>query len=189
MSDNGHSEESSRISVDNHTSGLAKGHNYGANGGGGNTGKWRGCKGTFFEGGIRVPAVISFPKRLSGGLVRDQAITACDWYPTVLDLCGIAKPNVQLDGQSLLGIIEKNAPSHHKVMHWQWQSRWAVRQGDWKLICEGKNKKTGKDRLFLGNLADAEPEVKDYSGERADIVKRLGNLHEQWAKDVSPSGN
>jgi len=189
MSDNGHSEESSRIGVDNHTSGLAKGHNYGANGGGGNTGKWRGCKGTFFEGGIRVPAVISFPKRLSGGLVRDQAITACDWYPTVLDLCGIAKPDVQLDGQSLLGIIEKNAPSHHKVMHWQWQSRWAVRQGDWKLICEGKNKRTGADRLFLGNLADAEPEVKNYAGERADIVKRLGNLHEQWAKDVSPGGN
>jgi len=93
------------------------------------------------------------------------------------------KPNVQLDGQSLLGIIEEDAPSHHKVMHWQWQSRWAVRQGDWKLICEGK------DRLFLGNLADAEPEVKDYSGERADIVKRLSMLHEQWAKDVSPGGN
>lgn len=64
MSDNGHSEENYKIRGKNHTSGLAEGTNYGANGGGGNTGKWRGQKSSFLEGGIRVPAVISYPAKL-----------------------------------------------------------------------------------------------------------------------------
>ncbi|MHC5076324.1 MAG: sulfatase-like hydrolase/transferase, partial [Planctomycetota bacterium] len=74
MSDNGHSEEENQILFDDHNSGLPKGTNYGANGGGGNTGKWRGHKGQFFEGGILVPAIISYPAKLPKGIVRDQAI-------------------------------------------------------------------------------------------------------------------
>jgi len=89
MSDNGYSAEDYRIRADGHASGLPKGHRYGANGGGGNTGKWRGHKGTFFEGGIRVPAIISFPGRIPEGEVRGQAVTAMDVLPTV---CGARGP-------------------------------------------------------------------------------------------------
>ncbi len=52
MSDNGHSEENNAgIAVDDHSSGYPRGHYYLAHGGGGNTGKWIGHKGTFLEGG------------------------------------------------------------------------------------------------------------------------------------------
>jgi len=61
MSDNGHSTEETKIRFDDHLSGIPKGVNYCANGGGGFTGKWRGAKAGFFEGGIRVPAIISYP--------------------------------------------------------------------------------------------------------------------------------
>ena len=178
MSDNGHSAEDSHIRVDNHKSGLPKGHHYGAHGGGGNTGKWTGHKGQFLEGGIRVPAIISYPKRLPRGVVRDQAITACDWFPTVLDLCGVPLPNRKLDGASLLPIIADNARSHHEVMHWQWQQRWAVREGDWKLIQERN--------ALLVNLADAEPERQNHAKEQPQLVDRLRQLHEKWAHDVTP---
>ena len=179
MSDNGHSAEHNEIRVDDHNSGLAKGTYYGANGGGGNTGKWRGHKGTFFEGGLRVPAVISFPPSIPKGKVRDQAITAADFYPTILDLCNVPLPERKLDGASLLPIIESpKTPTHHKVMHWQWHKSWAVREGDWKLISTGNN-------LFLGNLADEQPEEKDYVKEKEEVVDRLKSLHDEWAKDVS----
>ena len=76
QSDNGHSTENSKgISVEEHTSGLPKGHYYLAHGGGGNTGKWIGSKGSFLEGGIRVPAIVSCPAKLPKGEVRDQAVT------------------------------------------------------------------------------------------------------------------
>jgi len=181
MSDNGHSAETSRIGVDNHRSGLPKGHDYGANGGGGNTGKWRGHKGTFYEGGIRVPAVISYPAELPRGVVRDQAITAADWLPTVMELCRVPPPDVKLDGRSLLPIIRSaDAPTHHQIMHWQWQNRWAVRQGDWKLLG------TGNQAQFLGNLADEQPERINHAAGQPELVERLKKLHEAWAQEVTP---
>ncbi len=181
MSDNGASAEDANIRVDNHKSGLPKGWHYGAFGGGGNTGKWRGHKGTFFEGGIRVPAILSFPRRLPQGIVRDQAITAADVFPTVLDLCDVELPEVTLDGASLLPIIRSaETPTHHKVMHWQFGARkWAVREGDWKLIATGNNQ-------FLGNLADDEPEAKDYAKEKPDVVERLLRYHTEWVEEVTP---
>jgi arylsulfatase A len=181
MSDNGHSTEDAHIRVDNHTSGYPKGHHYGPYGGGGNTGKWRGSKGSFYEGGIRVPAMISWPSKLPMGAVRDQAITAADWLPTIMELCDVPLPEVTLDGKSILPIIRSaDAPTHHTVMHWHWQDKWAAREGDWKLL--GK----GQESQFLGNLNDPQPEKKNYIEEQPDIVKRLQALHVEWLKDVQP---
>ena len=196
-SDNGHSSESYSISVENHNSGLPKGHNYGANGGGGNTGKWRGAKGSFFEGGIRVPAVISYPSKIPANVVRDQAITLADFYPTILDLCGLSLPDCKLDGQSLIPVIKSTqTPAHHEVMHWQWGESWAVREGDWKLIYNGRDTtdewqghpqpRREIPKVFLGNLADAQPELNNYANEKPEIVQRLMKLHEAWAKEVEP---
>ncbi len=183
MSDNGHSEEDYQINVDDHTSGYPRGHNYGANGGGGYTGKWIGSKNTFLEGGVRVPAIISYPGVLPENVVRDQAITVGDWYPTILGLCGIATPDIKLDGRDLRGVIQSpSAASPHETIHWQWHDRWAVRQGDWKLIREREN------RRMLVNLADTEPERVDYYKERPDIVTRLEALHDVWEKDVMAEG-
>jgi arylsulfatase A-like enzyme len=181
MSDNGHSAEDYHIRMDGHHSGLKQGANYGANGGGGNTGKWRGHKGQFFEGGVRVPAIISYPARLPQGIVRDQAITVADWFPTLLDLCTLSYPGVKLDGKSVMPIIRSaRTESQHPVLYWQWQNKWAVREGVWKLI--GK-KNQGE---FLANLTDVEPEKKNFLKEKPQIVQRLTRLHKQWVEEVTP---
>ena len=65
-------------------------------------------------------------------------------------------------------------------MHWQWDDRWAVRQGNWKLIGEGKKGQS------LGNLSDPQPEKKNYIKEKPEIVKRLQELHDEWLKEVEP---
>ena len=187
-SDNGHSEEDYQIRVDNHLSGLPKGHDYGPHSGGGNTGPWIGAKGSFLEGGVRVPAILSFPARLPHAEVRDQAITIMDWFPSILDLCEIEHPaGVVFDGKSVLPLIEDaSAPSRHERLYWQWQQGWAVREGDWKLIENGRyglgQPKFEKTRLVY--LADREPEAKNYAEERPEIAQRLRRAYGEWAADV-----
>jgi len=182
MSDNGHSaEDGVRIRFDDHASGLPKGHYYLAHGGGGNTGKWRGHKGNFYEGGIRVPAVIRYPAAIPARQVRDQAITACDWMPTILDLCGVDPPaGVELDGASLLPIIRDNAPTHHQALHWAWQDRWAVREGEWKLLGQGSEPNE------LVNLAENQPERTNHLQAQPEIADRLRQLHNEWIKKATP---
>ncbi len=175
QSDNGHSAEEARVRVDNHTSGYPMGHYYGAFKGGGNTGKWTGHKGTFLEGGVRVPAIVSWPARLPQGIVRDQAVTIMDWYPSILEWCGVERSQVGLDGRSLQPIIDSaETPTAHPVIYFQWQKKWAVREGDWKLI-QGRN---------LYNLADAEPEIKNHISDKPEIAKALQARYDAWATDV-----
>ncbi len=188
MGDNGHSAENNKgITADNHTSGFPKGHYYSAHGGGGNTGKWIGHKGDYLEGGIRVPAIISYPKALPKGEVRDQIVTVMDWFPTILELAKLRRPDVHFDGHSVLPLIrDAKAPSAHKVLHFDWPNGWAVREGDWKLIVKRNKKRKNKiTHTGLHNLSDAKPEAKNYAREHPDIVAQLRELHDRWAKDVA----
>ena len=187
MSDNGHSEETgNKIRVDNHKSGYPKGHFYGATGGG-STGKWIGRKGNFLEGGIRVPAIISYPSKLPQGAIRNQIITAMDWYPTILNLCNVEKKTnaPKLDGYDLDSIIkDKKANSNYSRLHFAWGNQWAVREEAWKLIGNKNN-----SNMSLHNLSDKKPEVINYAKDKPDIVKHLLSLHKSWAEDVSPKSN
>lgn len=187
MSDNGHSiEHSAGISVDHHNSGYPRGHYYLTHGGGGNTGKWIGTKGTFLEGGIRVPAMISYPAKLPRGQTRGQVVTIMDWFPTVLELCGITPdPRApRLDGRSLTGVIgDPGAPSAHEVLHFAWAKNWAVRRGDWKLIGTF-DAKSNAMRHSLHNLAESDPEVKDHAAHQPGLLRELRALHEAWEKQL-----
>lgn len=187
-SDNGHSTETHCIQVDDHRSGLPRGHVYGAHGGGGNTGPWRGAKGSFLEGGIRVPAILSYPAALPRGEVRHQAVTIMDWFPTLLELCGVASPpGHQFDGKSTVSIIESaEAQSLHPILYWQWGRGWAVREGPWKLIRGGIDQLQGA-RLpdpMLTNLDEFPPESTNFAPDRPDLVERLQARYEGWAADV-----
>ena len=184
MSDNGHSEETgNRIRVDNHLSGHPKGHFYGASGGG-YTGKWTGQKGTFLEGGIRVPAILRYPTKIPQGETRNQIITAMDWLPTVMDLCGIKKQagDPRLDGHSLLPVIKNpyKMSGYQKILNFQWHKSWAVRMDEWKLI--GRE---GSEKFQLYRLTDLEPERKNYSSERKDIVEGMLALRKAWLDDLN----
>lgn len=185
MSDNGHSEEVGlTIKREGHLSGRPKGHLYGASGGG-NTGKWIGHKGTFLEGGIRVPAIISFPGRISRNQTRDQEITAMDWFPTILALCGIEQDSQapRFDGHSLLPALESaHAPSPYQgLFHFQWRKHWAVIDGDWKLLG-----KTNSQAVSLHSLIGKDPEKRDLSAENPEITAQLLKKHQKWLKEVSP---
>ncbi|MGC8642099.1 MAG: sulfatase-like hydrolase/transferase [Isosphaeraceae bacterium] len=166
-----------------------------AHGGGGSAGPYRGAKFSLFEGGIRVPAIISWPGHIPQGEVRGQLAHACDWLPTVAAYCGLAPLNPDLDGKSLATVISSaEAPTPHQVVHWQVGrgagAQWAVRRGDWKLI--GNPRDTSRsDRsaplapLFLSNLAEDLGETRNHAGDHPELVRELRQIHEQWLHRIS----
>ena len=163
-------------------------------GGGGDAGPYRGAKFSLFEGGIRVPAIISWPGRIQQNAVREQMATGCDWFPTIQQLCGIQPAAHQIDGKSLAPVLSSaDEPTQHEVFHWQTgKNSWAVRRGDWKLLgnpqdTSNKAQITKDDSLFLVNLAEDKTEMTNLAKQHPDIVKQLTELHQAWEMDVQRS--
>lgn len=183
LSDNGHSaEDGARIRGNDHSSGLPEGTYYHAYGGGGDTGNWRGHKGTYYEGGLRVPAILSAPALIAGGSVRSQAVIAADWFPTLLELCQLPLPeSVVLDGKSLKPLLEApQQASPHTSLHWAWAQGWAVREGPWKLIGNGEKARE------LVNLDDPMPERINHLERQPDRAASLLKQHKEWLRRTMP---
>ncbi len=147
-------------------------------GGGGSAGPYRGHKFTVWEGGIRVPAIVSWPGHLPEGEVRDQLVASMDLMPTIADLCGARLPDVPLDGRSLRRVLESpDAPTPHPVMHWAAGKRWAVRRGKWKLVFDKE--------LFLADLESDPSESVNLASKFPDVVRGLKHEHERWLAEVT----
>ena len=160
--------------------------------GGGNSGDFRGHKFTLWEGGIRVPCIVSLPGRIPQNAVRNQMAISIDWMPTIAQYCDLKPPDHKIDGKSIVSVIESpDALSPHKVLHWETSrgKHWAVREDDWKLVHNGpatdyKGRKLPKAENFLSNIAQDATETKNLAKSNPDIVKRLTNLHDQWQKEI-----
>ncbi|MBA3313234.1 MAG: sulfatase-like hydrolase/transferase [Planctomycetaceae bacterium] len=161
--------------------------------GGGSAGPYRGAKFSLFEGGIRVPAIVSAPGRFPTGETRDQLGTGCDWLPTLCDLAGVDPLQERLDGKSLVAVLRENAASPHEGFHWMTgpaqNPQWAVREGDWKLLGNPKDTVSPgslgpQDNLFFVNLTEDPSEQKNVSGRHPEIVRRLEKLHEESTRSL-----
>ena len=163
-------------------------------GGGGSAGIYRGAKFSLFEGGIRVPAIISWPGTLPSNVVRHQLATACDWFPTVAHLAGIPLGSQHVDGRNIQPVISSNdAASPHEVFHWQTgggpNAAWAVRRQQWKLLgnprdTSNKAPLTKSDKLFLVNLNTDPGEMNNLAAKHPELVAELLKLHHDWYANV-----
>ena len=159
-------------------------------GGGGNSGIYRGAKFSFFEGGIRVPAIISYPAELPQDVVRDQMAVNTDWLPTILDLCGIHYSTDNFEGLSLEKVIMGNEASPHEVFCWhQEKDYWAIRKGDWKLLRNprdpsAKGELTEEDAYFLANIREQPDEMKNLATRHPEKVEELTKEYENWYKSL-----
>lgn len=155
--------------------------------GGGNAGPYRGAKGCLFEGGIRIPSIVSWPKKIPQGEVRDQLVTGCDWFPTIAELASVPLPERKLDGKSITAILQSpDAASPHDHFYWLLGrgkgAQWAVRKGDWKLLGNPTDRSASKDQPrpenpFLVNLADDLGERKNVAKQHPEIVRELRSIH------------
>ena len=144
-----------------------------AHGGGGDNGPHRGAKFSLYEGGIRVPAAISWPGKIPAGKVRSQFATACDWLPTLATYCRAELPSAKLDGKDIGEVILDDAESPHETFCWQTGKRWAVRKGNWKLISNGEGTKLYEIPNDLG-------ERNDRSAAKPEVVSELKSIHRSW---------
>ena len=158
--------------------------------GGGYAGEYRGAKFSLFEGGIRVPAIISMPGTIPEGEWRDQMAHGTDWFPTIAKFTGANLPNKKIDGKDLYDVImSSDEMSPHEVLFWKRGSQWAVRKGDWKLIGNPRDTSersdvSEEDGLFLANLRLDASEMENFKAAHPEIVEKLKEKYERWVKDL-----
>ena len=144
----------------------------------------RGLKTTVYDGGIRVPFFLRWPAVVKAGSQVDRIAAHIDVLPTLLSACGVATPSHQMDGRSLMPLLQNpKADWPDRRLFTQWHRgdspepfrSCAVRTQRWKLV-------NGKELFDI----EADPaEKNDVSQAHQDVVKELRAAYEEWFRDVS----
>jgi arylsulfatase A-like enzyme len=145
----------------------------------GSAGPLRGSKGTSYEGGARVPAILRWPDQIPAGWTSPELIAMPDIYLTLLAIAGAEAPSERiLDGydatQFLRGVVDQSPRSEYFYFL---QRLEAVRVGDWKLRAVD-----GAVELF--NLRLDPSEHVNRAEEKPEIVSRLKERMGEMAKDL-----
>lgn len=149
----------------------------------GNNAPWSGYKGSLWEGGHRVPFIAWHPDKIVAGTESDALAVTIDIMPTLLELAGAeASDEKPLDGTSLAPLLYQQQELPKRQLYWAFRYDWAVRDGDWKLLSEGKSGRSGKPKLF--NLNDDPGEKKNLAELHPETAKRMQQSYLAWKKDV-----
>lgn len=161
------------------------------NGGAGrvaNNGNLRAGKTWLYEGGIRVPLIISWPKKITNGKIKEP-VSSIDFYPTFVSASGGEIKNYQLDGENLIPLLKgemdlerKEIYFHYPAETQNWTNRMAtvVRQGDFKLIMQYVG-----NTYELYNLKKDPGETDNIASKEPEKVQELSILIKNWKKDVN----
>ena len=149
---------------------------------------FRGWKISFFEGGIRVPFIISWPDEIDSGLISDSAVHHFDIFSTIASATKTFPSNEdELDGVNLLPYIKKeNSAEPHKTLFWRSGNHQSVLHEKWKYIVSIKENKrwlfdTSIDTLEKNNLIQTHP------GEAKEIEKLLHKFNSEQKEPLFPS--
>ena len=141
-----------------------------------------GRKTELLEGGLRIPAIISWPARIPRGRTTDQVAISMDWMPTLLAAAGVAPdPAFPPDGISLLPMLTGNAAAVERKLFWRYKAnaQRAARDGDFKFL-------KILDNTFLFNVVDDPMERANLKVRRQDIYDRLVAEWYAWNATMLP---
>lgn len=156
----------------------------------------RGGKSTLYEGGLRVPLIMTWPGRAPSRTSTVPTSTV-DLYPTLLAAARLDPRPAELDGTSLLPLLEGGGPPDRETLFWHYpldydhrlggRSAGAVRHGSHKLI---EFYDTGEVELY--DLERDPGETRDLSGDRPDLAADLLRQLRRWrarvgARTVAPT--
>jgi len=142
----------------------------------------RGNKGLVYDGGIRVPFVVSWPAQLKAGSTYDQPVSSLDVTATALSLAGAPLPTERkLDGVNLIPFLKGESTGlPHANLFWRTGGgqSYAVRSGNWKLVRYG----TQPDELY--DLSTDIAESKNLVAAQPEVAARLAADLAAWNKEL-----
>ena len=158
----------------------------GDNGGGlalyANNGILKGGKFTSFEGGLRVPMIISHPDIKTSNMVSNAMVSALDLHPTICAMTGSEIPK-NVDGINLSPMFNgEQLDTERRILYWDTPHQKAIRKGKWKLLINEGEPNSGMPAIhkvdipkgsFLYDLAEDPGENKDLSSAHPEIKTRL----------------
>jgi len=151
----------------------------------------RAGKGSAYEGGVRVPAIIYAPGVTPAGTVSEEPIITVDYYPTILALAGVEgdpKHNANVDGVNLLPVLKDPAATLGRhALYWHYPHYHpggatpysAIRAGDYRLVEFFED-----NHIELYNLKQDIGETKDLVKEMPDKARELTEELHAWRKSV-----
>lgn len=152
----------------------------------GDNGPYRGFKFSLFDGGMHVPAIVSWPSRIRAKQTCNEVMMSMDIVPTILEATGTTLPaGYTVDGSSVLSVLTNGSKSPHEAVFWSQGGQTAVRRDKWKLVLngrtyergpEGSKPLTGEDSVFLSDLSSDPGETKNLRRLHPGIVDELTTL-------------
>ena len=146
---------------------------------------YRTGKGWNYEGGLRGPLIVRFPGKVEANSVSDLPVITNDFYPTLLELCGLPlKPEQHRDGISFAATLTgKVQMKTHDALFWHYPHysnqggfpSSAIRMGDYKLILRLED-----GRMHLYDLANDVGERNDLSASQPERVETMKNKLLEW---------
>lgn len=161
--------------------------------------KWRGGKGSVYEGGHRVPAIAWWPGKIKAGTVSDAPAISIDVMPTLLGIANVKPPEDRpLDGVDLSPVLFQQQTLPARPLFWASLSNRgtrseAMRQGPWKLVVLHPRAKPGtfeNEKLELYQL-DQDPGekhnlIKEEPQQAATMLKQLKDWYRDTQSTATP---
>lgn len=152
---------------------------------GGTTGGLKGHKGTVWDGGVREPAIMSWPGTIAPGQVSHEMAIMMDIFPTMLEAAGGDPSRYELDGVSLLDMLVNGGPNPHDWIAWNLRGQRAIRRGDWKLVLNGifRDSDETPPPIWLSKITEDFSEATNLADENPDEVWYLREILDPWAEE------
>jgi arylsulfatase A-like enzyme len=150
--------------------------------GAGSAGILRGRKRSLFEGGVRVPATLVWPEKITSHRNVEMPCVSSDYFPTIVDVLGAELPDRPYDGVSLLPVIEGTSTERHQPIGFQHKNQIALVSGNDKLYSADKGKS-----WQLYDLEADPSETTDLAATKPRVLERLVSQTEAWLKSCRRS--
>ena len=144
-------------------------------------------KGSIYEGGTRVPTIITWPPALPAGRTSEALFSSVDFFPTLLELCGLPIPEgAKFDGVSQVAALKNEAAPREAIYNYYpyGESAASVRRGNWKLIRFFCANPDFSDRIELYDLAADSGETRNLAGDAPEKARELQGLLANWLQQT-----